>query len=135
MIHSNTLNHLTLTCFTNHIYLISMFKPDSALNNLQSLICHRSKPNQINISWGNLSLSILKWKTPKIFPSFSLFQRQWHPKSHCCSWKCLGNCCCRVGQCEFVLTNMDFYFGLVQRIGHRSPFYLFLQRYQCVYIL
>ena len=33
--------------FTNHIYLTYMNKPDLALNNLQWLICHKAKPNQI----------------------------------------------------------------------------------------
>ena len=30
--------------FTNHLYLINMYKQDLTLNNLQGLICH--KPNQ-----------------------------------------------------------------------------------------
>ena len=29
--------------FTNHIYLIYMNKPDLAFNNLQWLICHKTK--------------------------------------------------------------------------------------------
>ena len=29
----------------NHIYLIRMYKEDLALNNLQGLICHPTKPN------------------------------------------------------------------------------------------
>ena len=33
--------------FTNHIYLMYMYKEDLALNNLQWLICHKTKPNQI----------------------------------------------------------------------------------------
>ena len=32
--------------FTNHMYLIYMYKEDVALNNLQWLICHKTKPNQ-----------------------------------------------------------------------------------------
>ena len=32
--------------FTNHIYLIYINKPGLALNNLQWLICHKTKPNQ-----------------------------------------------------------------------------------------
>ena len=28
------------------IYLIYMYNPDLALNNLQGLICHKTKPNQ-----------------------------------------------------------------------------------------
>ena len=32
--------------FINHIYLINMYKLDLALNNLQWLICHKTKPNQ-----------------------------------------------------------------------------------------
>ena len=31
--------------FTNYAYLIRMYKPDLALNNLQLLICHKTKPN------------------------------------------------------------------------------------------
>ena len=30
---------------TNHIHLKYMYKPDLALNNLQWLICHKTKPN------------------------------------------------------------------------------------------
>ena len=33
--------------FTNHIYLIDMYKQDLALNNLQWLIYHKTQPNQI----------------------------------------------------------------------------------------
>ena len=33
--------------FINHIYLIYMYKEDLALNNLQWLISHKTKPNQI----------------------------------------------------------------------------------------
>ena len=32
----------------NHIYLIYMYKDDLALNNLQWLICHQTKPNHIS---------------------------------------------------------------------------------------
>ena len=32
--------------FTNHVHLIYMNKPDLALNNLQWLICHKTKLNQ-----------------------------------------------------------------------------------------
>ena len=31
----------------NHIYLIYMYKEDLALNNQQWLICHKTKPNRI----------------------------------------------------------------------------------------
>ena len=31
---------------TNHMYLIYMYKLDLALNNLQWLICHKTRPNQ-----------------------------------------------------------------------------------------
>ena len=34
--------------FTDHIYLINIYKPDLTLNNLQCLICHKTKPNQSN---------------------------------------------------------------------------------------
>ena len=34
--------------FTNHLYLIYMYKVDLALNNLQGLICHKTQPNQTN---------------------------------------------------------------------------------------
>ena len=33
--------------FTSHIYLIYMYKQDLTLNNLQWLLCHQPKPNQI----------------------------------------------------------------------------------------
>ena len=61
LLHSNTWNHLTvckrnelrfvLKCyqqnvFTNHIYLIYMYEEDLALNNLQWLICYKTKSNQ-----------------------------------------------------------------------------------------
>ena len=32
--------------FTNYIYLIYMYKEDLALNNLQWLICHKTKVNK-----------------------------------------------------------------------------------------
>ena len=31
---------------SNHIHLIYMYKQDLALNNLQWLMCHKTKPNQ-----------------------------------------------------------------------------------------
>ena len=34
---------------TNHIYLIYMYKPDLALNNLEWLICHQTKSNQTKL--------------------------------------------------------------------------------------
>ena len=61
MIHSNTWNHLTVcqndwdqACLkmlprkfdTNHLYLISIYTQDLALNNQQWLICNKTKPNQ-----------------------------------------------------------------------------------------
>ena len=51
VIHNNTENYLTL--LTNNIYLIYMYKPDLALNNLQWLICHKIKPHQsvIYLQW------------------------------------------------------------------------------------
>ena len=39
----------------NPIYLIYMYKEDLALNNLQRLICHKTKPNQILILLYTLS--------------------------------------------------------------------------------
>ena len=33
--------------FTNHIYLIYMYKKDLALDYLHWLICHKTQPNQI----------------------------------------------------------------------------------------
>ena len=30
--------------FTNHIYLIYMYKQDLALNNLPRLVCHKTQP-------------------------------------------------------------------------------------------
>ena len=62
LLHSNSWNHLTVrkqkwaqaqqknyqqNVFTYHIYLIYMYKQDLALDNLQWLICHKTKPNQI----------------------------------------------------------------------------------------
>ena len=35
--------------FTNHIYLIYMYKLDLVLNILQCLICHKTQPNQTGI--------------------------------------------------------------------------------------
>ena len=32
--------------FTNHIYLIYMYKQDLVLNDLQLLRCHKTQPNQ-----------------------------------------------------------------------------------------
>ena len=32
---------------TNDMYLIYKYKQDSALNNLQRMICHKTQPNQI----------------------------------------------------------------------------------------
>ena len=46
VIHSNTWNYLSWFMFTNNIYLIYMNKLNVALNNLQWLICHKTKPNQ-----------------------------------------------------------------------------------------
>ena len=37
--------------FTNHIHLIYMNKLDWALNNLQWLICNKTKPNQSTFFW------------------------------------------------------------------------------------
>ena len=40
--------HLQTTLFTNYEYLISLYKQDLVLNNLQELICHKTKPtNQL----------------------------------------------------------------------------------------
>ena len=49
--------------FTNHIYLIYMYKEDLALNNLQWLICHKTRPNQTNTTsiYSNSSASFQKW--------------------------------------------------------------------------
>ena len=41
-------NGIYKNVFTNHIYLIYMYKKDFAWNNLQKLICYKTKPNQIN---------------------------------------------------------------------------------------
>ena len=43
----------------NHIYLIHMYKEDLALNNLQWLICHKTKSNQTNLQYISLSFSFL----------------------------------------------------------------------------
>ena len=32
--------------FTNHIYLMGMYKQDLAFNNQQWFICHKTQPNQ-----------------------------------------------------------------------------------------
>ena len=39
-------NVINKMCFKNHIYFIDMYKQVLALNNLQWLICHKTKPNQ-----------------------------------------------------------------------------------------
>ena len=44
---SDSFNNVINKMFTNHIYLIYMYKEDLALNNLQWLICHKTQPNQI----------------------------------------------------------------------------------------
>ena len=36
--------------FTNHIYLIYMYKEDLALNNLEWLICHKTIKSNHNLS-------------------------------------------------------------------------------------
>ena len=57
LLHSSTWNYLTVCkrmslgsfknviykMFTNHIYLIYLYKHDLALNNLQVLICHKTQ--------------------------------------------------------------------------------------------
>ena len=50
--------------FTNHIYLIYINKLDFALNNLQWLICHKTKPNYTYLIYKNkldLTLNNLQW--------------------------------------------------------------------------
>ena len=37
--------------FTNHIYLIIMYKEDLALNNQQWLICHKTQPTKPKIAY------------------------------------------------------------------------------------
>ena len=51
VIHSNTWNNLTLLTYVykSCIFNIHVNKPDLALNNLQWLICHKTKPNLHNI--------------------------------------------------------------------------------------
>ena len=44
--------------FTNHLYLIYMYKEDLSLDNLQWLVGHKTKPNQTNISYETR----LNWK-------------------------------------------------------------------------
>ena len=44
--------------FVNHIYLIYKYKEDLALNNLQRLICHKAKQNQINLYTDNVTVTI-----------------------------------------------------------------------------
>ena len=48
--------------FTNYIYLIYMYKPDLALNNLQWLICHKTKPNQTILKWQHFVVILCKWR-------------------------------------------------------------------------
>ena len=48
----------------NHIYLIYKYKKDLALNNLQWLICHKTKPNpmySIYMHKEDLALNNLQW--------------------------------------------------------------------------
>ena len=50
--------------FANPIYLIYMYKEDLALNNLQWLICHKTKPNHIYLVYmykEDLALNNLQW--------------------------------------------------------------------------
>ena len=46
MIYSNTWNYST---YVYKSYISNMYKPDLALNNLQSLICYKIKPNQTTV--------------------------------------------------------------------------------------
>ena len=48
VIHDNTWNHLTLLTYVHKSY-ISMYKEDIALNNLQWLICHKTKRNHLTV--------------------------------------------------------------------------------------
>ena len=41
---------LTKCLYKSWIYLIYMYKQDLVSNNLQWLICHKTKPNQTNLS-------------------------------------------------------------------------------------
>ena len=55
--------------FTNHIYLVDVYKKDLALNNRQWLICYKTKPNQtkpnhiylIYMYKEDLALNNLQW--------------------------------------------------------------------------
>ena len=47
--------------FRNHIYIIYMYKEDLALNNLQWLICHKSKSYLVYLYKEDLALNYLKW--------------------------------------------------------------------------
>ena len=54
----NSLRCYLQNVFTNHIYLIYMYKEDLALYNLQRLICHKTQPlNEILTFTGNLGES------------------------------------------------------------------------------
>ena len=49
---------------TNHIYLIYVYKEDLALNNLQGLICHKTKPNQKKLKESSLCVAMsMKFRT------------------------------------------------------------------------
>ena len=62
--------------FTNHIYLTYMYQPDSALDNLQWLICHKTKPNQSNYQ---ITLShFLLYSFHLVIISFYLIFRIFH---------------------------------------------------------
>ena len=58
--------------FTHHIYLIYMHKPDLVSNNLQVLICHKTKPNQTKPNQTKPNQTFL------IFTHFNLFYLYFH---------------------------------------------------------
>ena len=82
LLYSNTWNHLTVCkssdSFKNSInklslqviYLIHMYKQDLALNNLQWLICHKTKPNQIKPKLSPKLTNLYLLKEMKTFTKF-----------------------------------------------------------------
>ena len=50
----------------NHIYLINMYKEDLALNNLQWLICHKTKPKQTILKSFTLEINFQFRKQEKV---------------------------------------------------------------------
>ena len=57
----SSLKCLQQNAFTNHIYLIYVYKEDVVLNNLQWLICHKTKQNQTKPNHTIICLGSIKF--------------------------------------------------------------------------